>query len=62
MFRNTHLSMLLPLVFCLCVNDAALAQSLPQPASQNGVAYITGGVGEDEVQAFRAAAPSYNLL
>lgn len=61
MFRNTCRSMLLPFVFFLCVNDAAFAQSLPQPASQNGVAYITGGVGEDEVQAFRAAAPSYNL-
>jgi hypothetical protein len=61
MFRNARFSMLLSLVFCACVNGAALAQSLPQPASQNGISYITGGVGEDEVQAFRAAAANYNL-
>ncbi|NYH14287.1 carboxypeptidase-like regulatory domain-containing protein [Paraburkholderia bryophila] len=61
MFRNARFSMFLSLVFCACVNGAALAQSLPQPASQNGISYITGGVGEDEVQAFRAAAANYNL-
>ncbi|QLD53901.1 carboxypeptidase regulatory-like domain-containing protein [Paraburkholderia fungorum] len=61
MFRNTCFSLLLAFLICVCANDAALAQSLPQPASQNGGSYITGGVGEDEVQAFRAAAPSYNL-
>ncbi|MGN6808677.1 MAG: carboxypeptidase regulatory-like domain-containing protein [Trinickia sp.] len=54
--------LLLPAFFvCVCASGTALAQSLPQPASQNGVSYITGGVGEDEVQAFRAAAPNYNL-
>ncbi|WP_241974944.1 carboxypeptidase regulatory-like domain-containing protein [Paraburkholderia sp. BL17N1] len=61
MFINARVSLLLPLLFCACAGGAALAQSLPQPASQNGVSYITGGVGEDEVQAFRAAAPGYNL-
>ncbi|MFM0515413.1 carboxypeptidase-like regulatory domain-containing protein [Paraburkholderia sp. RL17-373-BIF-A] len=61
MFRNRRFSLLLPFLVCLCANGAALAQSLPQPASQNGVSYITGGVGQDEVQAFRAAAPGYNL-
>jgi hypothetical protein len=61
MFRNGRFSLLLPCLVCVCANGAALAQSLPQPASQNGVSYITGGVGQDEVQAFRAAAPRYNL-
>jgi hypothetical protein len=61
MFRNAHFSMLLPFLFFACVSGAALAQSLPQPALQNGISYITGGVGEDEVQAFRAAAANYNL-
>ncbi|AJZ56599.1 hypothetical protein OI25_7129 [Paraburkholderia fungorum] len=61
MFRNARLSLFLPFLVCVCANGAALAQSLPQPASQNGISYITGGVGEDEVQAFRAAAPGYNL-
>ncbi|ASW03506.1 hypothetical protein [Paraburkholderia aromaticivorans] len=61
MFVNARVSLLLPLMFCAWASGAALAQSLPQPASQNGVSYITGGVGQDEVQAFRAAAPRYNL-
>ncbi|MFM0084485.1 carboxypeptidase regulatory-like domain-containing protein [Paraburkholderia sediminicola] len=61
MFMNARVSLLLPLLFCAWASGAALAQSLAQPASQNGVSYITGGVGEDEVQAFRAAAPGYNL-
>jgi hypothetical protein len=61
MFRNARLLLFLPFLVCVCANGAALAQSLPQPASQNGISYITGGVGEDEVQAFRAAAPGYNL-
>jgi hypothetical protein len=61
MFRNARLSLFLLFLVCVSANGAAFAQSLPQPASKNGVSYITGGVGEDEVQAFRAAAPGYNL-
>jgi hypothetical protein len=61
MFSIVRLSVLLPFLAGLCASGAALAQSLPQPATQNGVSYITGGVGEDEVQAFRAVAPQYNL-
>ncbi|MFM0237375.1 carboxypeptidase regulatory-like domain-containing protein [Paraburkholderia phytofirmans] len=65
MFRNARLSQLLSLflffLVCIRANGLALAQSVPQPASKNGVSYITGGVGEDEVQAFRAAASGYNL-
>ncbi|ORC49899.1 hypothetical protein B2G74_18525 [Burkholderia sp. A27] len=61
MFRIARLSLLLSFLVGLCASGAALAQSQPQPATQNGVSYITGGVGEDEVQAFRAVAPKYNL-
>ncbi|REE21476.1 hypothetical protein B0G71_4649 [Paraburkholderia sp. BL27I4N3] len=61
MFMNARVSLLLPRLFCAWASGTALVQSPPQPASQNGVFYITGGVGEDEVQAFRGAAPGYNL-
>lgn len=61
MFRNTRFSLPPPFLFCTSANGATLAQWLPQSTSQNGVAYITGGVGEDEVQALRAVAPQYNL-
>lgn len=33
----------------------------PAAQQQNGVAYITGGIGADEQQAFQAARPDYNL-
>lgn len=39
----------------------APAQALPGPVEQNGAVYITGGIGAEEVAAFRAAAPRYNL-
>ncbi|QPS40334.1 hypothetical protein [Burkholderia oklahomensis] len=41
--------------------SAAVASETLEPATQNGIAYLTGGVGQDEVDAFRAAAPKYNL-
>jgi hypothetical protein len=37
------------------------AASLPAPRSQGGVAFVTGGIGEAEDQAFRAALPRYAL-
>jgi hypothetical protein len=45
----------------LSVGANALAQTSPEPIMRNGVAYITGGIGEDEVTAFRDVAPRYNL-
>ena len=59
MLKNIRLALLLS--FAVCIAGAVHAQSLPQPVSQNGIAYITGGVGEDEVQVFRAAASRYSL-
>lgn len=41
-------------------STAAVSATL-EPATQNGVAYVTGGIGQDEVDAIRAAAPKYNL-
>ena len=45
----------------LSVGANALAETSPEPIMRNGVAYITGGIGEDEVTAFRDVAPRYNL-
>ncbi|WEY42899.1 MULTISPECIES: hypothetical protein [Paraburkholderia] len=58
------------LLSCVFANTYALAQTaqavpavpaVPTPVERNGVTYITGGIGEDEVRAFREVAPKYNL-
>ncbi|AXF12638.1 hypothetical protein CUJ91_32060 (plasmid) [Paraburkholderia graminis] len=61
MFRTIRSSLLLAFLISASVQVDALAQSVSRPASQNGVSFITGGVGEDEVAAFRSAAHRYNL-
>ncbi|MFX1674982.1 carboxypeptidase regulatory-like domain-containing protein [Paraburkholderia sp. A2WS-5] len=46
----------------LCVfAGAGDAQTAHMPAGRNGVPYITGGIGQTEVEAFRAQASQYNL-
>jgi len=45
----------------LAAASSAMAQALPEPVEQNGAVYVTGGIGAEEVAAFRAAAPRYNL-
>ncbi len=40
---------------------AATNQSLPAEQHQGGIAYITGGVGEDQAKAFEQAAPRFPL-
>ncbi|OUL95701.1 hypothetical protein [Paraburkholderia hospita] len=37
------------------------AQPLPPPAEQNGIRYVTGGIGEDEVKALNSVASKYNV-
>ncbi|WP_213303896.1 carboxypeptidase regulatory-like domain-containing protein [Paraburkholderia sacchari] len=37
------------------------AQTTHMPVERNGVPYITGGIGQTEVEAFRAQASQYNL-
>ncbi|KVT41294.1 carboxypeptidase regulatory-like domain-containing protein [Burkholderia ubonensis] len=39
----------------------AQPQSSPVQVGRTGIAYMTGGIGADDVSAFRAAAPRYNL-
>jgi hypothetical protein len=39
----------------------ALAQVTLTPETQNGIAFVTGGIGRDKVEALRAAASDYNL-
>jgi len=39
----------------------AVAQVMPAPETQNGIAFVTGGVGRDVAEAFRAAASDFNL-
>jgi hypothetical protein len=40
---------------------AALASGLPPEQTQGGVTYISGGIGQEESQAFEAAAAQYPL-
>lgn len=49
------------LIACLLASSHVFAQTDPTPVERNGVTYVTGGVGEDEVLAFRQVAPKYNL-
>jgi len=37
------------------------AMRAPAPVQQNGITYITGGIGQTEVETFRAQAHKYNL-
>ncbi|WP_396333396.1 carboxypeptidase regulatory-like domain-containing protein [Burkholderia anthina] len=53
--------MLLLATCLLNIAASALAETPPEPIEQNGIAYITGGIGEDEVTAFRDVASRYNL-
>ena len=55
------MKMLLLATCALNAGASALAQTSPEPVERNGVAYITGGIGQDEVTAFRDVAPRYNL-
>ena len=57
---STRLTVLL-FVPCILASAQLFAQTAPAPIARNGVTYITGGIGEDEVQAFRAAATRYNM-
>ena len=49
------------LVLAACLGSQA-ALAAPTPKEQNGVAYINGGVGQEEQTAMRAQRADYNLL
>jgi hypothetical protein len=40
---------------------AASCGAVPQPQTQNGIPYLSGGVGKDEADSMRALATGYNL-
>ena len=40
---------------------AAVPSTLPPEQTQGAVAYVSGGIGQDEAQAFEAAAAQYPL-
>lgn len=55
------------LVLCLAPLGAVPASdidvgSLPETQSQNGVTYLSGGVGEDQAKAIESAARNYSLM
>lgn len=41
---------------------AADMQALPEAQTQNGVAYLSGGIGVDQANAMKAAAKDYSLM
>ena len=47
------------LALALAFSTAAAA--LPQPQTENGITYLTGGIGSDESAAMKAAAKDYPL-
>lgn len=61
MFKCVRFSLMLPLLACLWMAGGASAAPASQPEKHPGSSYITGGIGEDEVKEFRAAASKYNL-
>ena len=46
---------------CILTSAHVFAQVAPAPVTRNGVTYVTGGIGEDEVHAFRDVAAKYNM-
>jgi hypothetical protein len=61
---NIHKQVVLPLSILLAFGTACIAasaQSLPEAVSTNGVLYMTGGIGQDEANAFMSLAPRYSL-
>jgi len=45
----------------LAIGFSAAAAALPLPKTENGITYLTGGVGHDESAAMKAAAKDYPL-
>lgn len=41
--------------------DASMAVGLPQPETQNGVTFLTGGIGDEDRDAMLKARSGYNL-
>ena len=57
-----HRSTLAALVIAAVAAAGAQAQApLPQPQTQNGVTYLNGGAGDEEVQSIKASMKDYSL-
>lgn len=58
-----HMHRLCAAMLCAVVDQASVAADLPLPAAQTqgAISFVTGGIGLDEANAFRAAASQYNL-
>jgi hypothetical protein len=52
----------LALTLSISLGAPAVLAAPAQPQQQNGVTYISGGVGQDEQNAMRALRADYNLL
>ena len=57
-----------PVLFALALGTALpaaaavmSASALPQPKTENGITYLSGGIGKSEAQAMRAEAKRYPL-
>jgi len=50
-----------PVMSRSAASDQFASGGLPAQKQASGLTYISGGIGEDEVAAFRRAAPSYSL-
>ncbi|WP_186204557.1 carboxypeptidase regulatory-like domain-containing protein [Burkholderia gladioli] len=49
------------LAFGMLASASVHAQTLPEPVERDGMTYVTGGIGADEVSAFREVASKYKL-
>lgn len=58
--RKTQAALLVLTVAALAA-PAFAAPPLPQPMHQDGVTYISGGIGQSEQRALEAGAKNYNL-
>jgi len=44
------------------MDDSATYSSQPSPKTENGITYMTGGVGADEVRTMKDAAKNYDVM
>jgi hypothetical protein len=49
------------MILAVCLTPSTVLGAPAQPQQQNGVSYISGGVGQDEQNAMRALRSDYNL-
>ena len=60
--RDTTMLACLYLALVLGVARADDMPTLPAAKTQNGVSYLSGGVGEDQADLMKAAASAYSLM